>query len=144
MSIPAIVNRLKSHVPALGLRVEEIANFAVLMAGNVLPTNTPCAFVIPLGVNAAKADRSAGVHLQMLTVTYGVMLVITFSGDETGGDSAGELSSIASDIRQALCGAPNIADGSLSLVRERLERLVDGTAFWQLDFSTQEQLRVFT
>lgn len=144
MIADTIIARLKANVAALGNRVEGAAALAPLIDGNELPATTPAAFVIPLGLDAGRAESSAGTHRQMLYLQWGVLLVVDYAGDVTGAETMPEVGTIAAAIRAALAGFQPGSDGVLELKRERLVKLSAGAAFYQLDFSVDEQLRIIS
>lgn len=144
MIADTIIARLKANVEALGQRVDGAAALAPLIDGNELPATTPAAFVIPLGLDAGRAESSTGTHRQMMHLQWGVLLVIDYAGDVTGVETMPEVGELAKSIREALAGFQPGSDGVLDLKRERLVKLSKGTAFYQLDFNVDEQLRIIS
>lgn len=144
MIADTIIARLKANVAALGNRVEGAAALAPLMDGNGLPATTPIVFVIPLGLDAGRAESSTGTHRQMMFLQWGILLVVDYAGDATGAETMPEVGTIAKAIREALAGFQPGTDGVLDLKRERLVKLSKGTAFYQLDFNVDEQLRIIS
>ncbi len=139
-----IIARLKAQVAALGDRVDGAAALAPLIDGNELPATTPIAFVVPLGLDAGRAESSTGTHRQMMHLRWGVLLVIDYAGDATGVETMPEVGEIAKAIREALSGWQPGSDGVLELKREFLVKLAKGTVFYELDFSVDEQLRIIS
>jgi hypothetical protein len=139
-----IKERLQQSVPELGNRVENVAALSVLMRQDVTPHETPAAYLIPLGLDGGPADIISGAYRQMLTVQWGVMLVISYAGDLTGSVSWTDVGHVARSIRHALAGFQPDDDGILVLKRERLVEIKAGTIFYQLDFAVDEQLRIIS
>jgi hypothetical protein len=80
----------------------------------------------------------------MMHLQWGVLLVVDYAGDVTGAETMPEVGTIAKSIREALAGFQPGSDGVLDLKRERLVKLSKGTAFYQLDFNVDEQLRIIS
>jgi hypothetical protein len=144
MRATPIIERLQQSVPEFGSRVFGAAALAPLVNSNTLPSETPAAFVIPLGVDAGPAVSTSGAHRQMMSLQWGVMLVVTYAADITGEESLPEVDALCECVRAALAGFQPLDDGVLELKRERLIRIEAGTIFYQLDFAVDEQLRVIS
>lgn len=142
MRADPIIERLKSDVSAFGGRIEGAAALAPLVAENRIPEQTPAAFVIPLGLDAGAADSMTGFHRQMMRLSWGVLIVISYAGDATGQDMMPGIDDLADQVRSSLTGFQPGEDGVLELKRERLVRLDAGTLFYQIDFAIDEQLRI--
>lgn len=136
MQTDELIQRLKETVPSLASRVEGAAELAVLMGKNELPQVTPVAYVVPLGFDAGPQLDATGIHEQMVTEAWGVIIVADYAGDATGAAAIPEIESLANDVRSALKGwQPATAIDAMALRRGRLVDIRNGTLFYQLDFT---------
>ena len=155
--VDAVGTRLEAKVPALVRRTRGILDFSELMRRKALPQYTPAAFVVGNGLNGGSADFSAEATLQQAEEIVSVVLVWRSAGDVDGSKSQPGLNQLVWATIYALVGwAPDQEpgdepdeeeDGSdpigvLILRRGRLLSLDAGTAFYQLDFALQQQIRV--
>lgn len=140
--IDAMISRLKSQVPDLGNRVQGAADLAALMQKGAVPSVTPAAFVLPVGIGAGKTDTMTGAYRQAIQRRYAVALCLT-SRDRTGERALNEAELLIEDIVAALVGWDGDADavGVLTLIRASLIRFAEGVATYEIQFSIEDQLR---
>ena len=142
MRADELIARISEAVPQLSSRVEGAAELAALMGSNEMPQATPAAYVVPLGFDAGPQRDATGIHEQMVTESFGVVIVIDYAGDATGAAALPEIEDMVEAVRAALKGwQPVSAIDALSLRRGRLVDLRNGTVFYQLDVSLTQNDR---
>ncbi|MBL4751459.1 MAG: hypothetical protein JKX71_12915 [Amylibacter sp.] len=142
--IDAITARLKAQVSVLEERVEGAASFANLMKSKALPTVTPAAHVIPLGLQGGAATSASGAFTQMFAETIGVILTFRTYG-RTGEKALEDIGTVIRAVIEAICGwGPNDEIGVFQLSRGNLVNMSAGTIVYQLDFSITDQLRILS
>jgi hypothetical protein len=131
-----VTERLKAEVPAFQNRVEGAAELATLVAQKTLPPRTPASFVLPLGFGAAPNTVFTGAHSQRITERVGVVFLVRYAGDATGGKSLPSITVLEKAIEAALVGwQPASVETPLDVVRGALLSLTAGAVFYQLDFA---------
>jgi hypothetical protein len=137
----AVIDRLKANVPALHGRVARAVDLAELIAKNMLPPQTPAAFVLWAGDNAAPNDM-APITRQTVREMASVVLVARKAGDITGAKASDDADDIGDDVVAALVGyQPSDQLDPFEYLRGRLLGLQDGAVITQLDFSIRRYLR---
>lgn len=135
--------RIEAGVPALAGRLEEVADLAALIAAGVLPQRSPAGYVIPLGFNGREPADAAGLFIQSLDETVGVVLVVEAAGDPKAKRALATVDALDIAVRNAVCGyVPAGAIGEFRAVRGRLVSVTAGTVIYQIDFAIQTQLRI--
>lgn len=143
--IPLIINRLKDQVSGLGLRVSGAADLAALMKKGTVPTQTPAAFVMPMGATGREAEVQIGLYRQVIDEMFAVVLCIS-SRDRTGEKALAEVEVLIGQIIRAVAGweiAPD-AFSNFEFRRWFLARFADGVAVYEIHFILPEQLRIDT
>lgn len=140
--VAATIARLAAEVAELGGRVEGAAELADLIARKILPTVTPHAYVVQLGLDADPNMFATGVVQQRITEHVGVILVYRHSGDRTGEHSRAGAEAVTDAIASALVGwVPEAEADPFELRRVRLVGMREGALFVQADFATRSYLR---
>lgn len=143
MLIADVIARLESEVASLALRVQGAAEFSDLIGRGALSQVTPCAFVIPVGLQPGAADAATGLFRQTYDEVVGVVIVVEAAGDATGGAALADIDALIWAVIPALGGwAPGDQVGVFRLSRGALVSLTGGTVIYQLDFAIQDQLRI--
>lgn len=144
MSLVAeIAARLGDKVPTLRDRIGTAVELAPLMKSGEVPQAAASAFVVPLGFRASEALDATGLHTQSLYHRVAVILVIEYAGSAGGGETIPEVSRLEAEVLHGLAGyEPPSAWGPLVVERGALLGLKGGVAFYQVDFSIQQLLRV--
>lgn len=145
MDAAEVSARLEAACPVLGGRIGTALQLAELMKRGQVPTTTPAAYILPLGLRGGAATASTGLFIQGVTRMLGVVLVLRSASDPIGSRIADELRELVEAVVGALAGwAPDSAIGVLKLARGELVSLAGGAATYQLDFSLDDQLRINT
>tara|TARA_R110000868_G_scaffold314417_1_gene575352 strand:- start:8141 stop:8575 length:435 start_codon:yes stop_codon:yes gene_type:complete len=141
--IAAVIARLVAEVPALGSRVQGAADLAVLMKRGGIPTITPAAYILPLGMMGGDEDAMTGSYRQDVDRQISVALCLT-SRDRAGAVALDEADQLIDAITTALCGWAPDDDmvGVFRLLRAILARFQDGVAIYELQFAIKDQLRI--
>lgn len=143
MRVDEVSARIEAQVPSLNARVEGLAELSLLMAANEVPQVTPCAFVIPLGLDGSEQLDATSVHSQIVTEQVGVIVVVDYAGVNHGAEALPELSQLIDELVRAIAGwTPDEATTNFALRRGRLLDSRQGSVFYQLDFSIQSLLRI--
>ena len=143
MQIDDLITRLKAEVPEFQGRVEGAAELAALVKDGRAPNRTPSAYVLPLGLVATPATTATGVHRQLFTETFGVVIVLTVANDATGAKGLPKINLLRDAVIQKLAGwQPTGAFEAISLRRAVLKSMVKGTITLQVDFNTDDYLRI--
>lgn len=142
--IDPMISRLKQRVPELSGRVEGAAEFAEMMQRNRLPSSTPAALVLPLGMQGGPADAGAGIFTQDLRETIGVVLIARVH-DGTGKKALQEINPLIKSIINTIAGwAPGDETGVFQVSQGNTLSMSKGALVYQLDFSINDQLRITT
>jgi hypothetical protein len=146
MIIDDVIARLGGEVSDLSGRVEGALELAELVKRDALPQAPIAAFVCPTGLVArSDGDASAIAFTQMVDDMLAVVLVMRRAGDVRGSKSRPKLDLLIWAVIEALSGwGPDDAIGVLALRRGALVSLTAGTAFYQLDFAIQQQIRILS
>jgi hypothetical protein len=144
MSAEALRDHIGLSVPDLHGRIQLIADFQELIRRDQLPQSPVAAFVMPVGLNPrSEGDAATASFLQPIDDVQAVVLVMRASGDAGGGKSVAGLDGLIWKVIDAVCGSDDqTAIGVYRLTRGRLISLNQGTAFYQLDFAIQRQIRI--
>lgn len=132
MDLTPIIVRLK----------EQLAGFVLVGAAADLDiaigtlTTPPAAFVLPLEDTAQPNDR-LGVHHQLVTQRFAVVLVLSNLRDATGAAAAAELAVRRRALRDALAGwMPDAATGEpVNFTGGRLLQFEDQLLWWRDEWS---------
>lgn len=131
----ALTVRLATEVPALA-SVEGVAELQVLMDRNLLPQRLPVGFVLWLGDDAEAHGELTGFS-QVITVTYGIVLVSRDGGDARGARAAERQASLRAAVHAALAGwGPDPDYAPLDYRQGRRVAVTGEAVFDQLDFTT--------
>lgn len=143
MSVLELQTLVKT-VAALNGRVEGALDLAAIIKSGAVPTASLQAYVVPLGITSrGKPSASTGAYIQSIDDGFGVIIVMRKSGDVTGKKISDDLDDLVRDIINAVCGrGPEEAIGVFELKNGRLISLKAGTAFYQLTFTLQSQIRI--
>jgi hypothetical protein len=144
MMVDDVITRLGEQVEDLAGRVQGALELAEMIKRDALPQSPTAAFICPTGLVArSEGDASAGAFTQMVDDMLAVVLVMRKAGDVRGAKVRPELDTLVWAVIEALSGwAPDDAIGVLALRRGALVSLTAGTAFYQLDFAIQQQIRI--
>lgn len=136
-----VIGRLRAQVPAL-VTIAGAVDFADLVDRGQRPQRLPAAFVLPLGEEATPGELLGTEDwMQERTETIGVVLIHQDRGDATGNAARQKLGSLTAIVRQALAGWQAAGDvGPLHYRRTRLQGLVAGAVWQQLDFEARSEL----
>lgn len=142
IAVADIVTRLNGLVASLNGRIQGAAEFSALMKSNALPTVTPAAFVLPLGLQGGQPDAVTGLFSQMVEQVFGVVLVLR-NTDRIGGNALAPIDALIADTIEAIVGwGPDDAVGVFRLTHGDLVSMVAGTMVYQLDVAITDQLRI--
>lgn len=138
---PAI-ERLRTLVPDLLRSVGGAADMMALMKTSALPQNTPAAHVVPAGMRGADQVDAAGLFIQNLEETLGVVITLR-TNDATGRRGLDQMQAIISAVITRICGwGPDDAPGEFRLLRGSVAKM-DAEAFvYLLEFAIPMQLRL--
>lgn len=139
-----VVARLRAEVPELR-SVDGAAELAAVMKGGRAPNQVPAAFVLAAGLRARAPDAAAGMYRQLVAETTGILIVAATAGDARGGKAASRAEALCGAVVAALAGwTPAGADviGPMQLESAELVGLEAGVVSYQVNFSTQRQLRI--
>lgn len=140
MLLTAVIDHLKSHVPALKLvgTLSEIDTETV-------PAQVPAAFVLPIRDAATPARIAAGAHRQELTEICGVLLCV--SRPSGPARAVLDLEDLKELVRQALIGwqpsGSSGGDGTTAcdyVSGALVDAKPGGIVWWLLQFSTARQI----
>jgi hypothetical protein len=135
--------RINDRVPALAGRLEEVADFAALISAGVTPQRSPAGYVIPLGFNGREPADAAGMFIQSLDKSVGVVLVVDAVGDAKAKRAQAAIDVLETDVLNAVCGyVPAGATAEMRAMRGRLISVETGAVYYQIDFALQSQLRI--
>lgn len=130
-------------------RIQPGASLSELMARNLAPQVCPAAFILPLGVRGGSVEAMAGLFVQDIAETLGIVLFLRAAGDATGGRLADQLTPLRNDVIRAIVGWAPQSDwlegetvGLFRLARGELISLSGGLLTYQIDFALDDQLRI--
>jgi hypothetical protein len=136
-----IIEKLKA-VEAFQNRVEGVLNYQALTKTGAKPAQMPCAFVLPTGISGAVPTIATGLYRQQLENTFSVIFVVDAPDDLLGQQSLTPIDTITTDIIDVLVGwQPASAQDMMIFKRCRLVDIRQGTAYYQIDFSTSTYVR---
>ncbi|KGM35714.1 phage tail terminator protein [Inquilinus limosus] len=141
--VDQVMARLAETIPSLAGRIGRAGELEALIKAGSLPQGGTAAFVVPLGFRAGPPTSATGLHSQELVRRLAIILVVEFAGDATGEASIPEVDQLEDLVLRAVAGwkAPG-AWGPFAAERGALLGLNAGTAFYQVDFSMSQLLRV--
>lgn len=143
---PEIIERLKLLVPELKGRVYGATALAALMKADAVPQNTPCAHLIPTGMQGAREPMiTIGSYIQ--TVDHGFAVVLSLRAHDAHGEriAMDEMHPLLEKIATALVGwTPIDSVGVMIFRRAQLVAFARGVAVYELDFSLKHDLRILT
>lgn len=140
--LKAIENRLVDQVPELARRIDGAAEFERLVTSREAPSAPLSAFLVPSGLQGGAVSASTGFFTQALRESIAVILVFRTHSATGGRDLPGMRDTIMAVIN-ALCGwAPSDETGVFQLARAALLTLQRGSAFYQIDLTITDQLRI--
>ncbi len=135
-----IIDKLK-EVEAFQGRVEGVASLQALTRTGAKPAQMPCAFVLPTGLDPGQASTT-GIYRQRVDATFGVVMVVDAPDDKAGQQTITPLETLSLDVIYTLAGfQPDDAADLMMFKRGRLIDLRQGTAYYQLDFTTAFYVR---
>ncbi len=138
--VQATIARLEAEVAEL-VSVRGALDFAELVKAGAVPHRTPAAFVLPLALDAEPNALLGGDHVQRLTETVGVVVVVRAAGAVAGGvletgAPATSLVALRAAVRRALAGwQPDGAEAAFDFVSASLAGVAPGAAFLELAFA---------
>jgi len=146
MLVDLVATRLSTEIAALTARVAQAAELSELVKRGQLPQAQASAFVLPLGLRAlSEADAAAGAFTQMLAEIIGVLLVVRHQGDATGAKALPTIDELVAACLATMCGwTPEAGGFAFALARGELVSAEAGLVIYQIDFTLQRQLRIFT
>ncbi len=138
MDLDLIIARLKAQLAGFK-SVGGAADLAAAMAGAVV---APSAFVVPLA-DSAQPNRALGYHEQLVTLAFGVILVVANRRDALGAAALTELKPLRDQVRAALAGwAPTSEGLPVEITGGRLLNIdPDGRLWWSDEFTLQTYYR---
>jgi hypothetical protein len=144
LPVDVITARLVAALPALAGRVGTTLQLSEAMRTSTLGQVDFSAYLLTLALRGGAASASTGVFSQRLDRMLSVLLVRRAIGDPLGEQVT---DAFAVDIEAAICAiagwAPDEAIGVFQLDRGELVSVAGGVATFQLDFSLNDQLRIF-
>lgn len=145
LRVADVMERIEGLVPELAGRLASAGAFAQLVANGQLPQQTPAGFVLHGGINGGKAQLMTGAFRQDLAEVVMIVLCVRVAGDALGNRSLDELTPLIRKVVEAVAGwGPETAPGVFVLSRGELVGSQDSTLIYQLDFSLDDQLRIFS
>lgn len=136
--------RLEARMPSLSGRIDGAAEFDRLVASKQAPAAPMSAFLVPTGLQGREADVAAGIYRQAVRESLAVILVFR-THSATGDRALNDMRTHIMDVIAALCGwAPTGQPGCFQLTRAALLTFQRGTAFYQVDLTINDHLRITT
>ena len=131
MDLSLVIDRLKATLAGFK-DIGGAADLGAAMAGAVV---VPAAYVVPLA-DSAQPSQLTGVHEQLVTQSFGVILVVSNRRDAKGAAALGELAPLRLQVRAALTGwAPTTEGLPVEMAGGRLLNLDgDGRLWWSDEF----------
>lgn len=139
-------DRIENKVALLQGRVRNAGEFTQLVESNAFPADPQSAFILPgpLRGGAVVAGMS-GAFVQQLGETVIVVLVCRIANDATGAKAMDTLTPLIREVVEALCGwSPEGAIGTFALGAGELVGSAQGRVLYHLEFSLDDQLRIFS
>ncbi len=131
------VTRLSCE-PKIFEGVGDVADLAAFLSKGKLPERMPYAFVVPLGDDAAPAQRMTGAHRQKITERFGVVIMDRKSDDVKGVKARASITELRTCARNRLVNwTPGAGYEATGYTRSRFLGMNAGTVHLQADFSTQ-------
>lgn len=144
LPVPEIIARLVAARPALTGRVGTSLQFSEALRTNTLAQVEFSAYLLPLALRGGAGTASTGVFQQPLDKLLSVLLVRRSISDPLGQRAADAFAEDIDAVVRAIAGwAPEDAIGVFELQRGELVSVAGGVATFQLDFSLNDQLRIF-
>ena len=141
--VDQVAERLVLKVPSLAGRIGKAGDLAALMDAGSLPQGNQAAFIVPLGFRAGEVTAATGLHSQSLARRVAIILVIRFAGNPTGAKTIPEVDQLERETLRAIAGwKPNGAWDAFAVERGALLGLKPGVAFFEIDFTISELLRI--
>ena len=134
MLLAPIVSRLSDQCPSL---------VTVLYAlTGAVPTSYPAAYVYPLQ-DSAGDNPFLGAHSQIISVRFGVEIMLKHTGQAaSGGPAAEALETIRAEVLAALKGwQPSAAHDPIAYASGRLLSFDAGMAIWREEYVTRYDAR---
>jgi hypothetical protein len=140
--VNAVIERLKTQVPALHGRVQKAVDLAAMIDKGILPMQMPGAFVLWAGDRPSPNDMTGAVR-QRVSETVSVVIVNRLAGDNTGAKASDGADEISDAAIAALVGwsASDELD-PFEYQRGVLIGMQAGCVFVQIDVLTRRLLRV--
>lgn len=138
-----VKTRLAARIPVLpAQRIEGAAEFDRLLTGKQAPAAPISAFLIPSGLQGLAPEAVSGMFTQPVRETLSIVLVFR-THSATGAAALSEIRETIMAVIHALCGwAPARQPGVFQLLRSSLLTFQRGTAFYQIDLTINDQLRI--
>jgi hypothetical protein len=137
MNLQPVADRLKGITP-------RGASSAVALAalGDRPPQFFPAIFVIPDGEQAGTPRRLAGVHDQLLTVSFMVLIMVSTAAADPNRVTT-ELETLTNNIEERLVGwaHPDAEGQATAHAGSALLAMAGGRIEWAIKFTTQRRIR---
>lgn len=142
MTLDDIVARLQATaMPPLRL-VGKSADIPSARGQSRGAVQSPSAYVLPIGDNAEANRFAAGAHIQRITDTIGVLIVVRDMSDPKGGTAAESFSALRNVVRDKLVAwTPSANDTPIELVDGRVVDMINGELWWLERYRSQYHLR---
>lgn len=140
----ALIERLKVEVARLQGRVYGLASLAALTGKDSVPNVTPCAHVMPSGIQSPnRPPAAAGAFLQNIDRGFSVFLSLRVH-DPNGLRALDEAEQLVDAIILAIAGwEPKAQSIGVFAFRQSALRAIDqGVAIYEISFSISDQLRI--
>jgi hypothetical protein len=138
-----------ADVPGIAGRIEAAANLSELISRGLAPQGGDAAFILPLGIRGGAEQAMAGLFIQDIAETLGIVLFIRAVGDTTGARSNDRLTPIRNAVIRQIVGWSPPSEwlegetvGQFRLSRGELISLSAGLLIYQIDFALTDQLRI--
>lgn len=148
MMFDAVKGRI-ADVDGIAGRIQAAADLSELMARKLAPQGGDAAFILPLGLRGGAEKSMAGLYVQDINETLGIVLMIRAVGDTTGARSADRLVPIRDAVIRRIVGwsppsgwLEGETVGHFTLSRGQLLTLSAGLLTYQLEFALSDQLRI--
>lgn len=144
LPVGAISARLVAALPALAGRVGTSLQFTEAMRTGTLGQVEFSAYLLPLAFRGGAGTASTGVYRQPLDPMLGVLLCRRSIADPLGSKVADAFAEDIDAAIRAIAGwGPDEAIGVFQCERGELVSVSGGVATYQLDFSLNDQLRIY-
>lgn len=141
---PLLIERLKLEVTGLQSRVSGLASLTALTAKDSIPNVTPCAHVMPSGIQApTKPPAVSGGFIQNIERGFSVFLSLRVH-DPNGARALDEAEQLIDAIILAVAGwEPTPQSIGVFVFRQAALRTIErGVAIYEISFSITDQLRI--